>query len=263
MQENDQAQVLTIYICARARLFFDKTSLQQKNSVHSAGISRQKFFLLFFSFENDRQRRQKSRRTDSTRGNIQWHSGHRTKWSSSARNVDGRKRCRALSLSLSACCSECRAKWRRLTTINLDRATFIMGHGTGWCGPRPLIFLTQIPPYPCPSLLLPLPPELAREERVYRRALESQSTHSTHSREHTNTLLLPLSLTNTTKGSLSFSLVIKDVAAKISSACTTHALTHIQQQEGKKEYTIERERGKIHLSDSVQCAGVPLAGSVP
>ena len=101
MQENDQAQVLTIYICARARLFFDKTSLQQKNSVHSAGISRQKFFLLFFSFENDRQRRQKSRRTDSTRGNIQWHSGHRTKWSSSARNVDGRKRCRALSLSLS------------------------------------------------------------------------------------------------------------------------------------------------------------------
>ena len=73
----------------------------------------------------------------------------------------------------------------------------------------------------------------------------------------------PPSLSNTTKGSLSLSLVIKDVAAKISSACTTHALTHIQQQEGKKEYTIERERGKIHLSDSVQCAGVPLAGSVP
>jgi hypothetical protein len=50
---------------------------------------------------------------------------------------------------------ECRAKWRRLTTINLDRATFIMGHGTGWwCGPPPdpLIFSSTLSLTSTPAL---------------------------------------------------------------------------------------------------------------
>jgi hypothetical protein len=69
--------------------------------------------------------------------------------------VVGRKEKRERVLPFSV---ECRAKWRRLTTINLDRATFIMGHGTGWwCGPPPdpLIFSSTLS-HIDPSSLLPV-----------------------------------------------------------------------------------------------------------
>lgn len=110
-----------------------------------------------------------------------------------------KKRARVLPFSV-----ECRAKWRRLTTINLDRATFIMGHGTGWwCGPPPdpLIFSSTTTPAlsslssvwvgQSTHTLPPAPPSSSSCVNTYKRGRGTQQRfslcvlHNEHTHTHT------------------------------------------------------------------------------
>ena len=119
-----------------------------------------------------------------------------------------------------------------------------MGHGTGWCGPRPLIFLTQIPPYPCPSLLLPLPPRAGQRGASLPESLR-EPIHPQYAlpRAHKHPPPPPsLSLTRQKGASLSLSCNKGRSSKDFLRVHNTRAHTHPTTRGKKRIYYRERER---------------------
>ena len=123
-----------------------------------------------------------------------------------------------------------------------------MGHGTGWCGPRPLIFLTQIPPYPCPSLLLPLPPRAGQRGASLPESLR-EPIHPQYAlpRAHKHPPPPSLSLTRQKGASLSLSCNKGRSSKDFLRVHNTRAHTHPTTRGKKRIYYREREEKYIYL----------------